>query len=175
VHPQTALQGITSADVSIRPKVIASLFVGVVLRSSAIPGKSQVIDAQTPQSTTPVGRWRTVDGVTSKAKSVIAIWAQNGKLYGRIEKLIDPDPRDPDPRCDRCDGELKGRPLIGLRILWDLQKDGERWSGGQILDPENGKTYKCSITMEDNGRKLKVRGFIGLSLLGRTEHRLREE
>ena len=153
-----------------RPKVIVCLFVSVVFCTSAIPGMSQVTDAKTHQSTTPVGRWKTVDDVTSRAKSIISIWAENARLYGRIETLIDPDPRDPDPRCDRCDGEMKGRPLIGLRILWDLQKDGERWSGGQILDPENGKTYKCSLTLEEGGQKLKVRGLIGFSLLGRTQH-----
>ena len=158
-----------------RPKVMVCLFVSVVFCTSAIPAMSQVTHAPMRQSTTPVGRWKTVDDVTRKAKSVIAISAQNGKLYGWIAELIDPDPRDPNPRCDRCDGEMKGRTLLGLLVLWDLQKDGEQWSGGQILDPENGKTYKCSITLEDGGRTLKVRGFIGFSILGRTQHWLREE
>ena len=64
--------------------------------------------------------------------------------------------------------------MIGLRILWDLSKDGDFWSGGSILDPANGKTYKCQLSVEDRGRKLKVRGFIGFSLLGRTQYWLRE-
>ena len=88
---------------------------------------------------------------------------------------IDPYPKDPDPQCDRCEGELKGKPLIGLRILWDLRKDGDEWSGGRILDPDNGKVYKCYVALEDNGEKLKVRGFIGFSLIGRTEYWLRQE
>src|SRR5215471_11024198 len=83
--------------------------------------------------------------------------------------------RDTDPRCTRCDGELKGRPLIGLHILWDLSKDGDEWSGGKILDPDNGKVYKCYIALEHDGKKLKVRGFIGFSLLGRTQHWFRDE
>jgi uncharacterized protein (DUF2147 family) len=65
--------------------------------------------------------------------------------------------------------------VIGLKILWDLQKDGDAWSGGTILDPENGKTYKCLLSLEEGGEKLKVRGFIGLSLLGRTQYWLRDK
>ena len=64
--------------------------------------------------------------------------------------------------------------MIGLRILWDLSNDGNGWSGGSILDPANGKTHKCQLSVEDGGRKLKVRGFIGVSLLGRTQYWLRE-
>jgi len=122
----------------------------------------------------PVGRWRTVDDTTGKVNSIVVIWEANGKLYGKIEKLVDPDPGDPNPRCTRCDGELKGRPLLGLQILWDLRKDGDEWSGGKILDPDNGKVYKCYIALVDGGKKLKVRGYLGFSLLGRTEYWLRD-
>ena len=78
-------------------------------------------------------------------------------------------------RCGHCPGELKNTPLIGLRILWDLKKDGAQWSGGKVLDPETGKIYKCVIAVEDGGKKLKVRGFIGFSRLGRTQYWLRDE
>lgn len=122
----------------------------------------------------PVGRWRTVDDVTGKAKSIVAIWEENGKLYGRVQNLVNPDPKDPNPRCEDCTGDQKNKPVIGLRILWDLQKDGDAWSGGTILDPANGKTYKCLLQLVDGGTKLKVRGFIGLSLLGRTQYWQRE-
>jgi uncharacterized protein (DUF2147 family) len=122
-----------------------------------------------------VGRWKTVDGATGKAKSIVVVWEQDTRLYGKIEKLVDPDPNDPDPRCTRCEGALKDRPLVGLRILWDLKKNGDEWSGGKILDPENGKAYRCSMAVEIGGKKLKVRGFIGLSLLGRTEYWLRDQ
>jgi uncharacterized protein (DUF2147 family) len=123
----------------------------------------------------PVGRWQTVDDVTGKVNSVVVVWEQDRKLYGKIEKLVDPEPHDLDPRCTRCDGEMKDRPLRGLRILWDLRKDRNQWSGGKILDPDNGKTYRCSIAVEDGGAKLRVRGFIGLSFLGRTQHWIREQ
>jgi uncharacterized protein (DUF2147 family) len=130
----------------------------------------------TPTTNSPVGRWQTIDDVTGKAKSIVVIGEENGKLYGKIEKLINPEnPQDPDPKCIHCTGELKGRPLIGLRILWDLKKNGEQWSGGKILDPHNGKEYKCTVTIEDGGKKLKVRGYIGFSMLGRTQYWFRQE
>ena len=134
------------------------------------PGNAQYLD-----TTTPVGAWKTVDDVTGKINSVVKIWEADGKLYGRIEKLINPDPNDVDPRCVRCTGDLKGQRLIGLRIVWGLKKDGDQWSGGEILDPDSGKIYRCSMIVKDGGKKLKVRGFIGLSLLGRTEYWLRDE
>ncbi len=131
--------------------------------------------AQGVSTTSPIGRWKTVDDVTGKVKSVVTIWEETGKLYGKIQKLVDPDPKDPNPRCTPCTGEQKGRPVIGLQILSDLQKDGDAWSGGTILDPESGKVYKCLLSLEDGGEKLKVRGFIGLSLLGRTQYWLRDQ
>jgi uncharacterized protein (DUF2147 family) len=110
-----------------------------------------------------------------KIKSVVTIWEEAGKLYGRVQKLVNPDPKDPNPRCTSCTGEQKGRPVVGLKILWDLQKDGNAWSGGTILDQESGKMYKCLLSLQDGGEKLKVRGFIGLSLFGRTQYWLRDQ
>jgi len=122
----------------------------------------------------PVGRWRTVDDATGQTTSIVVIREENGKLSGRIERLVDPDPRDPSPRCVRCPGEMRDEPVVGLRILWDLRKDGDQWSGGRVLDPDNGKIYRCQIAMEEGGTKLRVRGFIGVSLFGRTQTWLRD-
>ena len=158
-----------------RSRLIGCLCLSVLLGSTRSLGQNSQTAPQNSSSASPVGRWKTVDDATGKVKSIVVIWEENGKLYGKIEKLVDPDPQDRDPRCARCEGELKNRPLIGLRILWDLRKDGSQWSGGRVLDPDNGKTYKCYITVEDGGKKLKVRGFIGFSLLGRTQYWLRNE
>src|SRR5580658_7535417 len=130
--------------------------------------------AQDRSVKSPVGRWKTIDDLTGKAKSVVLIWEEGGKLFGRVQKLVDPDPKDPNPTCDGCAGAQKGKPVVGMRILWDLQKDGDGWSGGTILDPATGKTYKCLLSVEEGGTKLKVRGFIGISMLGRTQYWLRE-
>ena len=150
--------------------IVLSVLFGSVFAS----GARAEIGAEDSSVNSPVGRWRTVDDATGRPKSVVLIWEENGKLYGRVQELVDPDPKDPNPTCDDCEGDQKGQPVVGLRILWDLQKDGDGWSGGTILDPANGKTYKCLLSVEDGGTKLKVRGFIGLSLLGRTQYWLRE-
>jgi len=126
----------------------------------------------------PVGRWKTVDDATGKVKSIVAIREENGKLYGTIEELFDPPV--PHPTCYLCTGDLKDRPLVGLRILWDFAPDGSdqnggEWSGGQVLDPETGKIYRASIALEDGGKKLRLHGYFLVTVLGRTEHWLRAE
>jgi uncharacterized protein (DUF2147 family) len=155
-------------------RFILSVVLAVLFGFVFTPGSRAGTSAEGSSANSPVGRWKTVDDVTGKAKSVVAIWEENGKLFGRIQKILDAKPDDPNPTCDDCQGEQKGQPVLGLRILWDLQKDGDGWSGGTILDPESGKTYKCLISVEDGGTKLKVRGFVGVSMLGRTQYWLRE-
>jgi len=154
---------------------LVSSFLAIALSATATLVGGGAGYAQRPDPATPLGRWRTVDDLTGKINSVVTIWEEDGKLYGRIERLINPDPRDPDPRCLRCSGALKGQRLLGLRILWGLGKDGDQWTGGEILDPDNGKIYRCSLSVKDSGKKLRVRGFIGLSWLGRTQYWLRDE
>lgn len=127
------------------------------------------------QEASPVGRWTTIDDETKKPKSVINIYEEKGKLYGKIEKIF-PEPNEPEnPLCDKCEGGLKNKPIIGMIILRELEKDDDEWSGGKILDPGNGKTYKCKIAVEDGGKKLKVRGYIGMALIGRTQYWVRAE
>lgn len=62
-----------------------------------------------------------------------------------------------------------------MRILWNLQKDKDAWTNGKILDPDTEKIYRCVLSVEDSGNRLKVRGFIGMSLFGRTQYWLREK
>ena len=99
----------------------------------------------------PVGRWKTVDDATGKVKSIVQIREENGKLYGTIEELFDPPV--PHPTCYLCSGALKDRPLVGLQVLSGFVQDGDQWSGGQVLDPETGKIYSASLSLEDGGRK----------------------
>lgn len=124
-------------------------------------------------SDTPVGTWKTIDDATGKAKSLVTISEQDGKLHGKVVKLFNPS--KPNPTCEKCEGRHKDQPVMGMEILWDVKRDGDnQWDGGQVLDPEKGKTYGVKLSLADNGQKLKVRGFIGLSLLGRTQTWLRE-
>ncbi len=119
----------------------------------------------------PIGFWKSIDDKTGKAKSVIKIKQTDGSLQGKILKLLDREGKDPNPKCKKCTDELrKNQPIIGMKILSNLKKDGNEWSGGKILDPKNGKEYKCYIKVLDNGKKLKVRGYIGFSLFGRTQY-----
>jgi uncharacterized protein (DUF2147 family) len=127
------------------------------------------------QEPSAVGRWTTVDDETKKPKSVITIYEEGGKLFGKIEKLFREPTEEQNPLCDKCEGTLKNQPITGMVILRDLKKDGDEWTGGTILDPANGKTYKCKIAVQDGGKKLKVRGYIGMALLGRTQHWVRAE
>jgi uncharacterized protein (DUF2147 family) len=121
-----------------------------------------------PAQASPVGRWQTVDDATGKAKSIVQIREENGKFYGAIETLFDPPV--PHPTCYLCTGDLRDRPLVGLQVLSGFVQIGSQWSGGQVLDPESGKIYRASLTIEDAGKKLRLHGYIGIPLLGRTEH-----
>lgn len=117
---------------------------------------------------TPVGTWTTIDDVTGKPKSVVQINETNGELSGTVLQVLQPD-QGPDPLCEECRGELKDKPVVGMRILWGMKRDGDAWQGGKILDPDSGKTYRCNMHLTDAGQKLEVRGFLGFSVFGRTQ------
>lgn len=125
------------------------------------------------QAPSAVGSWTTIDDETKKPRSVITIWEEDGRLFGKIQKLFRAPNEDPNPVCEKCDGALKNKPILGMVILRNLKRDGDGWSGGTVLDPENGKTYKVKLALEDGGKRLKVRGYVGFSLLGRTQHWVR--
>ena len=109
----------------------------------------------------PVGRWKTIDDSTGQVKSIVEITqAANGTLSGRVAQVLQSD-RGPNPTCDKCSGERRNRPITGMTILWDLRPDGSEWSGGTILDPANGKTYRSKAKMLDANR-LGVSGCVAL-------------
>ena len=133
------------------------------------------IVAHAADSVSPVGVWRTIDDKTGKEKSLVRITEINGKFRGTIEKLFREPNEDQTPNCEKCTGDKKNKPVLGMIIMTGLKTDGEMYTGGEILDPANGKTYKCKVWLEDKGKKLNVRGFIGMALLGRTQVWIREE
>ena len=111
------------------------------------------------------GKWKTIDDETGKAKSIVEIFKKNdGKYYGKIQQLMQKPTND---NCVKCKDDRKNKTLIGLEIIRGLEKDGDEFTGGTITDPKNGKTYKCTITRD--GNKLNVRGYIGFSVIGRTQ------
>jgi uncharacterized protein (DUF2147 family) len=126
-----------------------------------------VLFFQIVQSQSVLGKWKTIDDETGKEKAVVEIYEVDGKIYGRIVEILEAEHRF--KKCTSCQGTDKDKPIMGLIFIKGLTKDGEEYSGGKILDPKNGKLYKCYITLEGND-KLKVRGYIGISLLGRTQY-----
>jgi uncharacterized protein (DUF2147 family) len=126
----------------------------------------------------PVGHWKTIDDETGEARSIVEIYEKDGELYGDIVEIL--KAREDAPRneegviiCEACDGDRHDKPVEGLNIIWEMEKDGDQWAGGRILDPENGKEYKAKMWLEDGN--LMVRGFIGFSLIGRTQEWLPAE
>ncbi len=113
------------------------------------------------------GKWKTVDDKTGEAKSVVEIYKQDGKIFGKIIEIF--DPKKQNLNCVECSGSDKNKPIMGLVIIKGLEKDGDEYNDGTITDPNNGKVYKCYIELE-NPNKLLVRGYIGFSLLGRTQY-----
>jgi len=124
---------------------------------------------------TPVGLWRTIDDRTGKPRGLVRISEVNGQYQGKLEKTFPQPGEDPYPKCDKCSGSRRDQPVIGMIILWGLTKQGEEYQGGEALDPENGKIYRAKMKLEDGGKTLHVRGFVGISLLGRTQVWEREE
>ncbi|MDD3722317.1 MAG: DUF2147 domain-containing protein [Lutibacter sp.] len=114
-----------------------------------------------------VGKWKTIDDETGKEKSIVEIYQVDGKIYAKIDQLLTKG--EENKVCDKCKGDNKNKPIKGMVIIDGLTKDGDEWSGGKILDPKTGKEYKCYLALE-NPEKLKVRGYIGFALLGRTQY-----
>lgn len=113
------------------------------------------------------GNWENKDEETGRVDSYIEVYEKNGKAYAKIVDITNPSRKD--AVCDKCKGKNKNKKILGMNILTGLSKDGDEWSGGKILDPKNGKEYKCYIKLEGPD-KLKIRGYIGFSLIGRTTY-----
>lgn len=136
------------------PALVRSVALLALLSMLAAPALAQ----------SPVGRWVTVDEETGVEKSVVELYLEEGRLFGRVVEILDTDddaPRDAEGRiiCTRCDGEREDQPVVGMVILWDLEEDGGEWEGGRVLDPEKGKTYRAKVWVEDE--RLQVRGYLG--------------
>jgi len=112
------------------------------------------------------GKWKTVDDETGEAKSIVEVYEQNGKIYGKVIEILNPAKKD--KKCQDCKGADKDKPILGLIIIKGLTKDGDEYTDGDILDPQKGKLYSCTIKL-DGKDKLKVRGYMGISLIGRSQ------
>ena len=113
------------------------------------------------------GKWNSKNEETGKIDSVIEIYEKNGKAFAKVVEIMNEKRRD--GLCIDCEGENKNKPILGLDILSGLEKDDDEWSGGEIIDPRNGKVYKCYIKLV-KPNKLKLRGYVGVALFGKTAY-----
>ena len=141
-----------------KPRLVWLLAPGLVL-SLCLTARAQA---------TPVGLWNTISDRDGKPTAVVEIRLLNNELSGVVrELLVVADPED--SVCGKCSGDRKGQRIVGMEILRHMRPDGDHWSDGEILDPENGKTYRATAKLIDGGQKLVVRGYIGLPIFGRSQ------
>ena len=123
-------------------------------------------------SQTIFGKWKTIDDETGKEKGVVEIYEHKGKVYGKIIEIFEQNKKH--LKCEKCDGDDKNKPILGLVIIKGLTKNEAIYDGGKIVDPKNGKKYHCKITL-DGKDKLIVRGYIGIPLFGRSQTWIRQK
>ena len=141
--------------------------VAAAAASLVLTSLSSLSYADTPAS--PVGMWQTIDDHTGQPKALVQISQDaDGTLSGKIVKGLASNDQ-PDRRCEKCSDYRKDQLMLGMTIINGMKQDGDKYDGGQILDPENGSLYKCTMHTEDGGQKLVVRGYIGISLIGRSQ------
>ena len=120
-----------------------------------------------------VGLWKTFDDDTNQPAALVQISEQNGLFIGKVTKILDPSGL---PTCAKCTDYRKDKPVVGMEILSGLKKDGDNtYSGGRILDPDDGEVYRADIKLLDQGNKLDLRAYLGIPLIGRTQSWIREK
>ncbi|MGO4478925.1 DUF2147 domain-containing protein [Massilia sp. 2TAF26] len=127
------------------------------------------------QDGSPVGLWKTIDDSSGKPTALIRITENQGVLTGKIEKLFRAPDEDQNPKCVACTDARKDQPIVGMTIVSGLKKDGDEYKGGEILDPKNGKVYRSKLTVHEGGKKVEVRGYVGMPMFGRSQVWLRQE
>lgn len=110
-----------------------------------------------------IGKWKTIDDETGRAKSVVEIYEQNGKLYGKITDLFRESGEEQNPMCEKCTDDRKDKPVRGMVILRDMQRSGNNYKSGTICDPKKGSVYRCELWLDENDKNsLQVRGYWGI-------------
>jgi uncharacterized protein (DUF2147 family) len=124
--------------------------------------------------TSPVGLWQSIDDATGKPRAEIRISEASGVLTGRIERSLLPTPAGAVLLCTLCQDDRKDKPLIGMEIIRQMKagSDAQTWEGGEILDPDKGKVFKLRLQLQEGGKKMQVRGYIGLFFRNQTWIRL---
>ncbi len=122
---------------------------------AALSGLLLLVTAHAVDPASPVGKWRTIDDQSGKPKSIVHITDDKGILTGKIVELLE---GANEKTCSKCEGNLKDKPLVGMKILWDLKKQGDEWTEGKIFNPADGGTYNSKAKLADGGKTLEVTG-----------------
>ena len=132
------------------------------MKTVIVAAACALLSLQALAQSTPVGLWKTIDDDGKTEKSLVRITDAGGVLSGKIEKIFDATKQD--SKCDQCTDERKDKPVLGMVILRNLKQDAddkEAWAGGEILDPNNGKTYRARLKPLEGGKQLQMRGYLG--------------
>lgn len=121
----------------------------------------------------PVGYWRTYDGISHKPISIVEFYKMGQELRGKVVKVNYYPNGKAATICRECKGARRNRPVKGMTIIWNLRQQGNKWVGGKILDPNHGNIYACWLMLTPDGNAVKLRAFMGVSMLGRTVHWVR--
>ncbi|CAM4454898.1 MAG: hypothetical protein LEGION0398_MBIBDBAK_00054 [Legionellaceae bacterium] len=135
-----------------------------------------MVSAGYANPSSPIGKWKTIDDKTHQPRSIVDIKENQGTLEGKIEQIFTQPNEDFHELCDKCPGKWYNQKKIGMVFLWGFSqspKNPLQWINGKILDPKTGKIYECQLTLSKTGKQLKVRGYIGIPLFGRTQKWLR--
>jgi len=116
------------------------------------------------------GKWKTVDDETGEEKSVVNIYEKDGKIYGDIVEILNPEKKN--STCTKCSGKQKNKPIMGMTIIDGLSQDNDVYDGGKITNPSNGKVYKCQLKLTDDPNKLRVRGYVAFFYKTQYWHRV---
>ena len=118
------------------------------------------------------GQWKTIDDQTGEAKSIVEIYKRDGKVFGKIVSILNPEVKD--ALCLKCEGEDKNKPVLGFELIKNMTKEGRYYKNGTIFDPEHGKKYKCRLMLTEDPDILQVRGYIAFLYASQYWQRVKE-
>ena len=118
------------------------------------------------------GQWKTIDDQTGEAKSIVEIYKRDGKVFGKIVSILNPEVKD--ALCLKCEEEDKNKPVLGFELIKNMTKEGRYYKNGTIFDPEHGKKYKCRLMLTENPDILQVRGYIAFLYASQYWQRVKE-
>ena len=148
-----------------RSSTLKRMIVGAVIASGVGPMSATAAEPMA------VGLWEQVDEDSGKAESWFRIGEKNGVYQGAIVKMFPKPGDDPNEKwlCTKCEGEERNAPVLGLTLIKGMRRNGLAYEGGTIMDPRDGAVYRALMNLSPDGKKLEVRGYLGISLFGRSQ------